>query len=177
MSNPPILSEHSLVYQESFKYDALRLFSHLINKPIRHLEIGVYQAGSALWMLENVLTHPDSRYMGIDDNIRSEVKHNLTEYAHRALVISGDSNRILPQLIELNVRFDTAYIDGCHYADWTMNDLVHTFKMLNSGGIILIDDYAHPEYRIAERIDNWITEHKRECQIVHKSYRIAIQKY
>jgi len=35
-------------------------------KPITYLEIGVYEGQSLTWMMQNVLTHPDSRAVGID---------------------------------------------------------------------------------------------------------------
>ena len=36
------------------------------DKPIKYLEIGVFEGMSMVWMLHNVLTHPDSRAVGVD---------------------------------------------------------------------------------------------------------------
>ena len=33
---------------------------------IHYLEVGVYEGRSAIWMLENILTHPSSTLTGID---------------------------------------------------------------------------------------------------------------
>jgi hypothetical protein len=35
-------------------------------KPIKYLEIGVFEGMSMVWMLQRVLTHPDARAVGVD---------------------------------------------------------------------------------------------------------------
>ncbi|WP_162666955.1 class I SAM-dependent methyltransferase [Gemmata massiliana] len=36
-----------------------RVLAPLVGKPVRALEIGVFEGRSTVWLLENVLTHPD----------------------------------------------------------------------------------------------------------------------
>jgi predicted O-methyltransferase YrrM len=45
-----------------------RLLAPYRGQPAKFLEIGSYEGASAIWMLKNILTHPDARITCVDDN-------------------------------------------------------------------------------------------------------------
>jgi SAM-dependent methyltransferase len=104
----------------------------------------------ALDLFETFQSHNIDR-SGIADSehfTREIVEQNLVRYGlqEKADLIVGDSLFIdfskHPTLS--NVRF--AHIDGAHYVDALVNDLVKTQQIMASGGIIVVDDYNHPGF-------------------------------
>ena len=80
------------------------------------VEIGSYEGRSALWMLENLLQHPQSRLHCVD------IFHDL-------------------RFIAAGNRADFIYVDGSHRAAEVLEDLVLAFHATRPGGIIICDDY------------------------------------
>lgn len=169
------LSDISLGYQKHLHGDMLRAFAGFIGKPTRCLEIGVFEGGSALLFLQHILTHPESTYTGIDDNLRNVAIENLNGYGSRVKLIPGDSTDILPGLIKSGYAFDIVYIDGCHQINYALRDIDLSFRMLRPGGVILVDDYAHPEYGLKMPIDRYLSD-RPDIDIILQDYRIAIRK-
>lgn len=71
-------------------------------KPTVYLEVGVYEGGSAVWMLQYVLTHPESRMIGIDtwlqtfkrtpeemEQVRARAHHNLAPWMAQSVTVDG----------------------------------------------------------------------------------------
>jgi predicted O-methyltransferase YrrM len=61
------------------------------------------------------------------------------------------SHSILPRLLAENKKFDLALIDGDHRFEYTLNDFFYLSKLLNVGGVILIDDCMMPSVNKAVR--------------------------
>lgn len=171
------LSDISLGYQKDLIGDALRAFERFKDKPVSCLEIGVFEGGSAVWFLDNILTHKDSDYLGVDDVIRGRARDNLSKHPEEKwMLVNGDSNKILPLMIKEQYTFDMIYIDGCHQVEYALNDLMNSIRLLNDGGVILIDDYEHPDYGLKEPIDNYLDDSSSICDILFRTYRIGIQR-
>jgi hypothetical protein len=121
-------------------------------------EIGVFH-GRVLILL-GLATQASERVVGLDifetfqsHNIdksgghttKGIVERNLERYGlkDKAELIVGDSLFVdfskHPALS--NIRF--AHIDGAHYVDALVNDLVKTQQIMVPGGIIVVDDYTH----------------------------------
>lgn len=129
-----------------------------VGKPIKYLEIGVWEAGSLHWMMSNVMTHPDSRCIAIDpyaamgrrhpqsqmDEIYNRARTNCLPWIENKQLdlIRGESKTILPGLAgrKFDGTFDFCYIDGDHKADAVFADATHCFRLTKSGGWILFDD-------------------------------------
>jgi predicted O-methyltransferase YrrM len=47
-------------------------------------------------------------------------------------------------LLERNEKFDLAFIDGWHTFDHTLLDAFLSYRMLNIGGLLIIDDVQMP---------------------------------
>lgn len=138
-------------------------------KPLLYVEIGVFEARSLRWMLTNVLTHPDSRALGIDPwdlkadqkydatrkhdmtAVMERAEHNVMPWSYRkASLVRADSaiwlrspeNFIEPESI------DILYIDGDHKRDRVIDDINAGWPYVKVGGRIIFDDY---ENRVRKR--------------------------
>ena len=93
-----------------------KLLSEFTGKPgINYLEIGTFEGRSALWILENILTHPTSTLTIIDAFEEHTYKTftsnvNLSGEANKFKILSGLSTHKLREL-PFN-SFDLAYVDG-----------------------------------------------------------------
>src|SRR5207247_1834627 len=82
---------------------------------INYLEIGTYEGRSALWVLENILTHPTSKLTIIDafeeNTYKTFVSNvNLSGEATRFTILTGLSTHKTRELPFNSIDF--AYIDG-----------------------------------------------------------------
>jgi predicted O-methyltransferase YrrM len=125
-------------WAEPFRENVKNLFFSMANKPLNYLEVGVFEGRSACYMLDNVLTHPDSRATLIDCKVQENGWNNLQRHHDRIRVYEGDSRVVLPKLSE---KFDIIYIDGDHSARGALFDSVLCWLLLKPGGYMLWDDY------------------------------------
>lgn len=84
---------------------------------------------------------------GVDDVIdasRDEVwKTRIPKsWTDRVEQIAGSTMKLLPQLVREGRRFDFIFIDGGHNAFNVMFDLSYSMRLLEGGGVILMDDFA-----------------------------------
>jgi hypothetical protein len=172
--------------------DAIPVWNRILypykNKPaINYLEIGVNQGRSALWMLENILTHPTARLTGIDifpegtdfkDRYLSNLK--LSGAEHKATTIEGFSQVELRKLPRNT--FDIIYIDGDHTARGVLADAVLSFQLLKTDGMLIFDDYRWYEDRLPEElrpriaIDSFIASYRNVLEVVYRGYQVFIKK-
>ena len=125
------------------------------NRPIMGMEIGTFQGESAEWMLENIFTHPDSKYYCVDpwlpegsedhkyakvDCTKNEevAKQRLARFGDRCVLAKGFSQEVLKAL---PFEFDFIYVDGDHRTQGVLRDAVLAFDLLKIGGLIVFDDY------------------------------------
>jgi hypothetical protein len=101
------------------KDDWIKHLGHLKGKPdLKILEVGTYEGRSAIWFLENLLTHPTSDITCVDvfvkEGVEERFDHNiaLSGHAERVIKLKGYSQLVLRSL-EPN-SFDVVYIDACH---------------------------------------------------------------
>ena len=121
---------------------------------VQYLEIGLFEGGSAMWMLENVLTHPTSHLTGIDpfeDTTSYEANFpTYPERFHSNLELSGAEDRatIIKGFSQTEMRdlplehYDIIYIDGSHLLPDALEDLVLAWRLLEPGGVLIFDDYG-----------------------------------
>ena len=121
------------------------------DEPHTAIEIGSYEGRSALWMLENLLQHPESRLHCVDtfhdrDNPEAywhRFERNVLGSAHRdkVIVTASASLSFLLAFVASGQRADFVYVDGAHRAAEVIEDLILAFHALRPGGIIICDDY------------------------------------
>ncbi len=162
--------------------------SHLAETETHALEIGVYEGRSAVWLLEHVLTHPASRFTGIDpwafrgdtEEVYNRAKLNLAEYIEtgKATIIRGCSYKVLAGKDWDTARFDFIYVDGSHRTADVACDSVFCWPLLKSGGIMIWDDYHVKRSRINVRasIRRFLGCIDGQWQLLWSGKQMAIQK-
>lgn len=165
-------------------------------EPIKVLEIGTYTGISLInivklihnsigigidrWsnyneieLLENIdelevesSFYKNSRISGLEDRIKG---------------IKGDSTEVLIEMIKNNESYDFIYVDGSHLLLDCYSDLILSWKLLNKGGVLAIDDYL---YNVDggvvnspfESVNHFLNKFQKEIKILHKDYRIFLEK-
>jgi predicted O-methyltransferase YrrM len=124
----------------------------------RHVvEIGSFEGRSTLWLLHNLLRHPDSRITCIDtfeggaehiapqtEGLHDRLLANIATsgMAHKTEVLRTESFDGLAQLLARGGSGpELIYIDGSHEAPDVLADLVLGFRLAAPGGLLLCDDY------------------------------------
>lgn len=154
------------------------------NKPnLRYLEVGVYEGGSLVWILENVLTSPSSQAIAIDtfrDSTESNFNNNIKLSGKRKQVklIKGYSQEKL-RYLPLNT-FDIIYIDGSHSASDVLEDAILSMRLLKSGGILIFDDYGHgyhhPYIEVAPAIDVFYKLYGKKFKLIQTDWLVIFEK-
>lgn len=108
---------------------------------------------------------------------------NITETGKlkQVNIIKGFSDIILPNLILTHKKYDIIFVDGNHTAPYVLSDAVMSWKLLNTNGIIIFDDYLwgihKPEtLRPKMAIDNFISNYSDYLEVLWNGYRIALKK-
>ena len=134
-----------------------KLLEEFKGKPgVNYLEIGTFEGRSALWILENILTHTTSKLTIIDAFEEHSYKTfisnvNLSGEANKFNILSGLSTNKIREL-PFN-SFDLAYIDGSGRGIVMHSDLVNTWNLIKVGGVIICSRYAMtPGLRSALRL-------------------------
>jgi len=166
--------------------------AHLKGKPDVHgLEIGTYEGRTAIWFLDNILTHPSAKVTVIDifafyedlqeDNYEVKFDHNIEISGHkdRVIKLKGESQKVLR---ELDGPFDFVYIDGSHVAKDVLLDAVLVWDLMKTGGIMIFDDYKwgwypkRPEKRPQDAINAFLTVFKPYIKVLHNDYQLIVKK-
>lgn len=150
-------------------------------QPITYLELGVFEGMSLVWMLQHVLTHPDSRAVGVDpwllsrkidadamEAVRLRAESNTEPWRDRCQLIRANS---VEALARMNGRrgfagihrgtLDLCLIDGDHMAPAVYSDAKHVLSLLRPGGWMLFDDVS--------------TTH-RQKQLVHRGLSLFLEE-
>lgn len=141
-------------------------FSKLQNRN-RFLEIGSYEGLSTTWFIKNYLDNNGTitcidTFLGstehqsfISDKLYETFMSNVNEVIggdQTLHVIQKKSYLALAELIVKEEKFDFIYIDGCHDTSDVLTDAVMSWPLLNSGGIMIFDDYTwgYPQSGISQ---------------------------
>lgn len=164
---------------------------------IKVLEIGTYTGISLINIVKLI---PNSIGFGVDrwinyDEITllenmDELKVESSFYKNikmegleeRVKGIKGDSADVLFNMIQNVDSFDFIYVDGSHLAFDCYLDLVQSWKILNQGGLLAIDDYLYNTTAGAfvnspfEAVNHFLKKYQNEMKILHKGYRVFLIK-
>jgi predicted O-methyltransferase YrrM len=115
------------------------------------IEIGSFEGRSALWMLENLLQHPQSHLYCVDtfhdrENPESywhrfEANVLASPHSGKVTVAASSSLPFLTAFVAAGNQADFVYVDGSHRAAEVLEDLVLAFHATKPGGVIIVDDY------------------------------------
>jgi predicted O-methyltransferase YrrM len=167
-----------------------RWLGHLKGTPCRGLEIGVFEARSSAWFLENICTNPKSMLVAVDPwEAKSRENRNAISAAGYGLRYQFHADRsedCLSRWYGGGVRFDFIYLDGGKEAARVMDQSVLAWRMLAPGGILIWDDYgwkwtegcpcARPAQPPAVAIDAFLAVYAPELEMVSKAWQVAVRK-
>jgi hypothetical protein len=162
-----------------------RILKDMKGKPdLTYLEIGTWEGRSFFWVLDNILTHPSSKAIGIDtfdgdveQRFRDNIRHS--GQASKITVIKGASQQKLREL-DLN-SVDLIYIDGDHRSREVLMDAILSWDLLKENGILIFDDYKWffdfpMEMRPEFAIDVFLTLFQNELQVLINDYQLIVRK-
>lgn len=73
--------------------------------------------------------------------------------------------------------YDFIYIDGSHECDFITRDMENSFKILESGGIMWMDDYGGGDgIKIRNTMNNFLNKYEGQYYLINKGYQLAIRK-
>jgi predicted O-methyltransferase YrrM len=142
---------HSNVGPESGK-----VIQHAIEatRPRMGIEVGLAFGMSTLYILDAMQLHGGEHLIGMDPaqhdaTWRGGGLHNVKRagFGDRYSFRDEPSQVVLPKLAAAGSRIQFAFIDGWHTFDHTLVDFFFIDRMLDVGGIIVVDDVAYPSIR------------------------------
>jgi predicted O-methyltransferase YrrM len=155
---------------------------------LRALEVGSYEGRSAVWFLENILTHPRSSITCVDIfgipvvEARFDRNTSAAKFSNKIVKFKGRSDEALKQFKPAS--FDFIYIDGSHVAKDVLVDAVLAWELLKPGGVIIFDDYEwngrdarlgrHRRPMLA--IDAFLEVYNPYAERLHKEYQVILRK-
>lgn len=125
------------------------------------IEIGVFEGGTTFWLSDELSKHNSNLkiyavdpHVGSSDmsenpaDVYSNFMNNLNVNENKNVeYIRKHSEDGLIDLINKGVTAELIYIDGDHKASEVLTDLVLSFKLLATGGIIICDDAIDWQYK------------------------------
>ena len=161
----------------------------LAGQRLLYLEVGIFEGRSACWMMDNVLTHPESRYIGIDpwilspsrypdpSIIESRARANLASFASKATIIKGRSQEVLAEGLVPVATLDIAYIDGDHTREGVLADSELVWPLMKDGGILIWDDYwMRRSHAVRDAVDGFLDTIAGRYELLFKNRQVAIRK-
>ena len=136
---------------------------HIISKfgvPSSIIEVGVFEGGTTFWMSDELTPmNPNLKIYAVDPHvgsndmsenpvdIQANFAHNLSINTNKNVeYIRKHSESGLIELINRGVKAEIIYIDGDHKAGEVLTDLVLSYKLLVTGGVIICDDTGDWQY-------------------------------
>lgn len=180
-------SEHEKAHGANWR----EWLGHLKDTPATGLELGVWLGESAEWMLDNIFTHPNSCYIGVD-TFEGSVEHHLagidcsTIYAdaQERLARFGKRCTLTKAMSHHHgwtTPLDFVYVDAAHDAMNVLRDAVLHFEYLKVGGVMVFDDYAWevmplPIDRPQQAIDAFVACYARKLEVIGMGWQLAVKK-
>lgn len=152
------------------------------------LEIGSFEGRSAIFWLEflpkcrlTCVDHFADTKWRIGGDIERRFDKNLSSYIGRLTALKTPSAVALSSLVQSGKTFDLIYIDGSHYRDNVLIDALLCWKLVNTGGLVIFDDYLLDLERDAserpkDAIDYFLQSHAGEFRELFRGYQIVIQR-
>jgi len=157
------------------------------DKPVHFLEIGTFEGKSALWLLENILTHPKSHLTCIDNfSIKTKdgqdaykrLTKNLLPFKSKVTILKGDSQEELRKLPQN--KFDFVYIDGDRHSQNVLEDAVLAFPCVKPNGVMIFDDYTHNKEHDINcprlGVDAFLNIYANDIKVLFSKWQVVLMK-
>lgn len=140
--------------------------------PTRALELGSFEGRSACWLLENILTHRDSRIECVDKTITIPLQQNLSIFGRRADFIEMDATEFAGTTID---NYDLIYIDAHHIAKDVIMQAGLLWPLLKRGGVMIFDDYGNSAWTVKPAVDFFL-EYWGGTKVLEKKWQVIVEK-
>lgn len=142
-------------------------------QPTTALELGSFEGRSAIWLLDNILTHPDSFLFCADLTCSQTLLGNLAPYAGRHSLWKCDATGYL--IYNRNVSYDIAYIDAEHIARDVVMQAGLVWRQINPGGMLIFDDYDNTKFTVKPAVDFFL-QHWTGHETIYLKHQAMILK-
>lgn len=169
---------------------------HLKGTPAVGIELGSFMGESAEWMLSNIFTHPNSRYVCVDtfqgsdehriagidcSTIEADCRERLAQFGSRVEIECAFSHDALLQRTQYMGQFDVVYVDAAHDAQNVLRDAVLAYEVLKVGGVMIFDDYqwavfSDPTLCPKMAVDAFISCYGRQLEVIGMGAQVAVRK-
>lgn len=165
---------------------------HLKGQPCTAIEIGTFKGESAEWLMDNILTHPDSvlhcvdpfspfgseehALYGIDCTQNEKLaRERLSRFGNRVQIHVKTSQRFFYEWnreMPNTPKVEFIYQDGAHDALNVIRDAVTGFDILKIGGRMVFDDVEwkempNPLDRPKMAVESFHTIYQRKLKIIN----------
>ena len=154
----------------------------LAGTPCRVLEIGCYEGRSTCWLLDNVLTHPDSSLVCVDFAPQPRFQSNIaTRRNWRQVTVKIGLSRDVLRGLEPG-SFDFIYVDGSHATIDVWEDATYSFRLAKVGAVIGFDDFkwndksAGLEGVPKPAIKAFLKIYGKKLKVLAKNYQVWVRK-
>ena len=146
-----------LLHGNRFKFTGIDLFSHELVSKVEHIPKTKFSNPLKTIYYNYVIR--------LDPYSQQSVLKLLKKFEKNINIIKGNSNKILQ---EISSKFDYVFLDGGHKYETVKNDLENLTQVINSGGIILCDDY-NLSYApgVKRAIDDYVLEKSFNLKILN----------
>ena len=148
---------------------------------VQALEVGCFEGMASCWLLDHILTHPDSRLVCIDRYLQENFTTNMQRANALEKVVRrlGDSHRLLPRLEQ--DCYDLIYISGDPQANHIRKDGELAWPLLKVGGILIFDYYGWVHQEPIEQqaslgIDAFLDSVPFAAEMLHQGYQVIVRK-
>jgi predicted O-methyltransferase YrrM len=158
------------------------------DKKFNYLEIGCFEGMATRWVLENFpeveATVVDTFKGGVDqnaynfNNLEERFTKNIKPWLDRVKIRKGLSVDVLVNIYD---EFDVIYVDASHLPADVLSDIILSWRLLKSGGIMILDDYAWsngvPRLETPKiAIDSFLACYEGKYELLIQGYQVAIKK-
>lgn len=149
-------------------------------RPVKMIQIGVFEGYDAVWCLQNILRHRKSRMVAIDpwlaetklsqaqmDECYERAKHNLSPWKDKVEILRRMSQDVLCQVGPEDGTFDLIIIDGDHNSGPVLRDAINALRLLKVGGWMVFDDVRNRRPKKDHVIDGirmFLEGHEKEVK-------------
>ena len=179
-----VLHQHSLKYQDRI-CKILEIGTYTGTSIIHIMNFFKYPKGYVIDKWENYIEKKDNINVEIlekmvENNIQTKFMENITkaDIVDKISIFKGDSMNIL--LDNINFKFDLIYVDGSHLLLDSYLDIILSWRMLNNGGILIIDDVNYNLNSILESphegVKYFLEKYKTKYKILNYDYRLFLEK-
>lgn len=163
-----------------------------IGRPCLGLEVGVFEARSSAWFLEEICTHRSARLVAIDPWAEKSAGNRLQisrdpRHGYRFEFWGSPAEWVLAaRIADRKPAFDWIYLDGAKEAANVLAQSTLAWQVLRPGGVLIWDDYLwqwqegsagpRPEIPPGPAIDAFLSVYAPQLEVIGRGWQVAVRK-